>query len=213
MGIYPLVKLSKDKQKKFFNVCIIIICVLIAIYFVLSAAELQLNSYIIQVNTEAVAGDDTKVEVEYINEDGTLYLYDTTSVPDEKVTSYIRTAQGSGVYYIPEGQMVAEITRDEALDLGMRFMILDVAVLLIVVCLLVWKKGSKKVSILLAVGYGIATAIIDIVMKYYCVNTLVTAFPIQWVVCGRYLVFLVLIVILYRKYKLSNGHKENRNVK
>lgn len=213
MGIYPLVKLSKDKQKKFFNVCITIICVLISIYFVLSAAELQLNSYIIQVNTEAVADDVTKIRVEHINEDGTLYLYDTTSVQDDKVTSYIRTSQGSGVYYIPEGQMAAEITKDEAIDLGMRFMILDVAVLLIAVCLLVWKRGNKVISILLAVGYGVATAITDIVMKYYCVNTLVSAFPIQWVVCGRYLLFLVLVIILYRKYKPTKGYKENINVK
>lgn len=203
MGIYPLVKLSKGKQKKFFNICISIICILIFVYFVLSAAELQLNSYIIQVNTEAVADDNTKIKVEYINEDGTLYLYDTTSVSDEEITSYIRTAQGTGVYYIPEGQMAAEITKDEALDLGMRFMILDVAVFIMAVCLLVWKRGSKKVCFLVAVGYAVATVITDFVMKYYCVNTLMTAFPIQWIVCGRYLVFLAVVILVYRRFRCA----------
>lgn len=203
MEIYPLVKLSKGKQKKFFNICITIIGILVGVYFLLSAAELQLNSYIIKVNTEAVAQDTTKIKVEHINEEGTLYLEDTTSVPDDEVSSYIRTAQGTGTYYIPEGQMTAAITHDEAVQLGMRFMVLDVVVLLAFISLLVWKRGRKKAAVLLAIGYGLVTVVTDFVMKYYCVSILNTAFPIQWVVCGRYLVYLIALILVYRRFRCA----------
>lgn len=208
--MYPLVKLSKQKQQKFFNVCITIICVLIGIYFVLSAMDLQLNSYIITLNTENVAMDDTKIAVEHINEEGTLYLSDTTSIPDEEVTKYIRTAQGTGTYYIPEGQMTAALTSSDALELGKRFMVLDVVVLVMFVCVLLWKRGNKRISIALAVCYGIATIFTDVVMKYYCVGILNTAFPIQWVVCGRYLVYLVAVIFVYRKFRVSGKSEKGR---
>lgn len=186
---------------KFSKVLCVIVCFLVGLYFFLSAAELQLNGYIIMANTTAVEADGDKVAVEHISEDGTLYLSDTTKVEDEEIDKYIRVATGTGTYYIPDGQMVAEITHSDAIELGKRFMILDAAVLVMLVALLINLRGRKRRSIALCVGYAFATAITDIVMKYYCVNILQTAFPIQWVVCGRYLLFVLSVILVYRRYR------------
>ena len=202
--MYPFIKVSGRGQKRFFNICITIVCVLLGLYYVLSGAELQLNGYIIKLNTEAVASDETKLRVEHISSDGTLYLEDTTSVPDEDVTSYIRTVPGSGVYYIPGEGMSAEITRSDALQLGTRFMVLDSVVFLMFSSLVFWKGYRKHWIVVFLIVYGVCTFFTDIVMKYYCVSLLQSSFPIQWAICGRYLVFVVIALFAYRRSKSKN---------
>ena len=103
--MYPFIRVKKETSNKFFCVMVTILVVLTFIWWFLTAMQTQLNSYIITNNTYNVQQDDTKIKVEHINEDGDLYLEDTTKVSDKDVSEYIMTEKGTGTYYISDNKM------------------------------------------------------------------------------------------------------------
>ena len=150
--MYPFIKVKDKNRKTIFRVFITIICVLISLWWLFSGLETQLNSVIVVQNTEYVEQDTSKIKVEYINEDGTVFLEDATSVEDDAISEYITVKQGTGIYYVPDNMMTRELTANESFDLGQRFIFLSILVYLVFQLLGVNVKGKKSFTILLILG-------------------------------------------------------------
>lgn len=188
--IYPLIKLNREKQKKLLAAMIGILCTLVYVWYLLLGAELWVNTAIIESNTKYVAEDSNAVPVEHINEDGDLYLSNMLKVKGSDVNTYIRTKIGSGVYYLGDDRMSAEITRDDALRIGTKAMVLDWVVFFMVIALLLSYK--KKWFYALAVIH----LVFDLLLyKYYLLTLVMSDFPISWFLMGRFLLFVILMNI------------------
>ena len=188
--IYPLIKLNREKQKKLLATMIGILCTLVYVWYLLLGAELWVNTAITESNTKYVAEDSNAVSVEHINEDGDLYLSNMLKVKGSDVNTYIRTQIGSGVYYLGDDRMSAEITRDDALRIGTKAMVLDWVVFFMVIALLLSYK--KKWFYVLAVIH----LIFDLLLyKYYLLTLVRSDFPISWCLVGRFLIFIILMNI------------------
>lgn len=188
--IYPLIKLNREKQKKLLATMIGILCTLVYVWYLLLGAELWVNTAIIESNTKYVAEDSNAVSVEHINEDGDLYLSNMLKVKGSDVNTYIRTKIGSGVYYLGDDRMSAEITRDDALRIGTKAMVLDWVVFFMVIALLLSYK--KKWFYALAVIH----LVFDLLLyKYYLLTLVMSDFPISWCLVGRFLIFAILMNI------------------
>ena len=188
--IYPLIKLNREKQKKLLATMIGILCTLVYVWYLLLGAELWVNTAIIESNTKYVAEDSNAVLVEHINEDGDLYLSNMLKVKGSDVNTYIRTKIGSGVYYLGDDRMSAEITRDDDLRIGTKAMVLDWVVFFMVIALLLSYK--KKWFYALAVIH----LVFDLLLyKYYLLTLVMSDFPISWCLVGRFLIFVILMNI------------------
>lgn len=188
--IYPLIKLNREKQKKLLATMIGILCTLVYVWYLLLGAELWVNTAIIESNTKYVAEDSNAVSVEHINEDGDLYLSNMLKVKGSDVNTYIRTKIGSGVYYLGDDRMSAEITRDDALRIGTKAMVLDWVVFFMVIALLFSYK--KKWFYALAAIH----LVFDLLLyKYYLLTLVMSDFPISWCLVGRFLLFVILMNI------------------
>jgi|GEM_PF-3452874 hypothetical protein len=195
--MYPFIKVKKENQRKIFNILMCSLLILIFIYHLLSGIDLSLNTSIIVNNTKLVEQDETKIKIAHIKPDGTVYLENTEQIEDGKIKKYIRTTKGSGSYYIPEDIMSAEITSRDAINLGKRFEILNVVILIIFICLAVMYCKSIKFFTWMGIFFGCEILIIDSVMKPYCSDILVSSFPIQWFLFGVLGVYIVFLYLLY----------------
>lgn len=203
--MYPFIKVKDKNRKIIFRAFIIILCVLIGLWWLSSGLETQLNSAIVVQNTEYVEQDTSKIKVEHINEDGTVFLEDTTSVEDDAISEYITVKQETGTYYIPDNMMTKELTADESFDLGQRFTFLSILVYLIFQLLGVNVKGKKSFTILLILGELLAAFFASIVLTYFLDNIVESKFPVNWLLFGlsvEYVIFMIILYILKKKGKI-----------
>ena len=194
--MYPFIKVKDKNRKIIFRVSITIICVLISLWWLFSGLETQLNSAIVVQNTEYVEQDTSKIKVEHINEDGTVFLEDTTSVEDNAISEYITVKQETGTYYIPDNMMTRELTADESFDLGQRFIFLSILVYL--------------VFLLLILGELLAAFFASVVLTYFLDNIVESKFPVNWLLFGLsvgYVIFMIILYILKKKGKIFKNVK------
>lgn len=203
--MYPFIKVKDKNRKTIFRAFIIILCVLIGLWWLSSGLETQLNSAIVVQNTEYVEQDTSKIKVEHINEDGTVFLENTTSVEDDAISEYITVKQGVGTYYIPDNMMTRELTANESFDLGQRFIFLSVLVYLVFQLLGVNAKGKRSFTILLILGELIVAFFASIVLTYFLDNIVESKFPVNWLLFGlsvEYVIFMIILYILKKKGKI-----------
>lgn len=203
--MYPFIKVKEANRKVIFKVFISIICTLIGVWWLSSGLETQLNSAIVVQNTEYVEQDTSKIKVEHINEDGTVFLEDTTSVEDNAISEYITVKQETGTYYIPDNMMTRELTADESFDLGQRFIFLSILVYLVFLLLGVNVKGKKSFTLLLILGEVMAAFFASIVLTYFLDNIVESKFPVNWLLFGLsvgYVIFMIILYILKKKGKI-----------
>lgn len=198
--MFQLVKVSKENQGKIFRALVTILVVLMYIWWITVSLQTQLNSYIITNNTELVYKDDTKVKVDHINEDNTLYLDDTTKVEGDQVDEYIMTVRGTGTYYIPDNKMSRELSWEESLDVGEAWIVLTVSVYIIGILLTINCKGSKWKSIGVVVLEFFVSILTIVVGEYYVSNILQKNISIQEVVLVVY-ILLALTAVLLRVFR------------
>lgn len=203
--MYPFIKVKDKNRKTIFRAFITILCVLIGLWWLSSGLETQLNSAIVVQNTEYVEQDTSKIKVEHINEDGTVFLENTTSVEDDAISEYITVKQGVGTYYIPDNMMTRELTANESFDLGQRFIFLSVLVYLVFQLLGVNAKGKRSFTILLILGELIVAFFASIVLTYFLDNIVESKFPVNWLLFGlsvEYVIFMIILYILKKKGKI-----------
>lgn len=203
--MYPFIKVKDKNRKIIFRVFITIICVLISLWWLFSGLETQLNSVIVVQNTEYVEQDTSKIKVEYINEDGTVFLEDATSVEDDAISEYITVKQGTGTYYVSDNMMTRELTANESFDLGQRFIFLSILVYLVFQLLGVNVKGKKSFTILLILGELLAAFFASVVLTYFLDNIVESKFPVNWLLFGlsvEYVIFMIILYILKKKGKI-----------
>lgn len=208
--MYPFIKVKEANRKVIFKVFISIICTLIGVWWLSSGLETQLNSAIVVQNTEYVEQDTSKIKVEHINEDGTVFLEDTTSVEDDAISEYITVKQGVGTYYIPDNMMTRELTANESFDLGQRFIFLSILVYLVFQLIGVSAKGKRSFTILLILGELIAAFFASIVLTYFLDNVVESKFPVNWMLFGlsvEYVIFTIILYILKKKGKIFKNVK------
>lgn len=208
--MYPFIKVKDKNRKTIFRAFITILCVLIGLWWLSSGLETQLNSAIVVQNTEYVEQDTSKIKVEHINEDGTVFLEDTTSVEDNAISEYITVKQETGTYYIPDNMMTRELTANESFDLGQRFIFLSILVYLVFQLLGVNAKGKKSFTILLILGELLAAFFASIVLTYFLDNIVESKFPVNWLLFGLsvgYVIFMIILYILEKKGKIFKNVK------
>ena len=205
--MYPFIKVKEANRKIIFKVFISIICALIGVWWFSSGLETQLNSAIVVQNTEYVEQDTSKIKVEHINEDGTVFLEDTTSVEDDAISEYITVKQGAGTYYIPDNMMTRELTAGESFDLGQRFIFLSILIYIIFILLLINSKGKTKNSVALIIGMSVFQFFCFIILSYFTDNIITVNFNIDWVFLALF-VFYILGVILLSKIRLRRNNKK-----
>lgn len=198
--MFQLVKVSKENQGKIFRALVTILVVLMYIWWITVSLQTQLNSYIITNNTELVYKDDTKVKVDHINEDNTLYLDDTTKVEGDRVDEYIMTVRGTGTYYIPDNKMSRELSWEESIDVGEAWIVLTMSVYIIGILLTINCKGSKWRSIGVVVLEFFVSILTIVVGEYYVSNILQKNIPIQEIVLVVY-ILLALTSVLLRVFR------------
>lgn len=203
--MYPFIKVKDKNRKIIFRAFIIILCVLIGLWWLSSGLETQLNSVIVVQNTEYVEQDTSKIKVEHINEDGTVFLENTTSVEDDAISEYITVKQETGTYYVPDNMMTRELTANESFDLGQRFIFLSILVYLVFQLLGVNAKGKKSFTILLILGELLAAFFASVVLTYFLDNIVESKFPVNWLLFGlsvEYVIFMIILYILKKKGKI-----------
>lgn len=203
--MYPFIKVKDKNRKIIFRAFIIILCVLIGLWWLSSGLETQLNSVIVVQNTEYVEQDTSKIKVEHINEDGTVFLENTTSVEDDAISEYITVKQETGTYYVPDNMMTRELTANESFDLGQRFIFLSILVYLVFQLLGVNAKGKKSFTILLILGELLAAFFTSVVLTYFLDNIVESKFPVNWLLFGlsvEYVIFMIILYILKKKGKI-----------
>lgn len=203
--MYPFIKVKDKNRKIIFRAFIIILCVLIGLWWLSSGLETQLNSAIVVQNTEYVDQDTSKIKVEHINEEGTVFLEDTTSVEDNAISKYITVKQETGTYYIPDNMMTRELTADESFNLGQRFIFLSILVYLVFQLLGVNAKGKKAFTTLLILGELMAAFFASVVLTYFLDNIVESKFPVNWLLFGlsvEYVIFMIILYILKKKGKI-----------
>lgn len=203
--MYPFIKVKDKNRKIIFRAFITIICVLIGLWWFSSGLETQLNSAIVVQNTEYVKHNTSKIKVKHINEDGTVFLEDTTSVEDDAISEYITVKQETGTYYIPDNMMTRELTADESFNLGQRFIFLSILVYLVFQLLGVNAKGKKSFTTLLILGELMAAFFASIVLTYFLDNVVESKFPVNWLLFGlsiEYVIFMIILYILKKKGKI-----------
>lgn len=208
--MYPFIKVKDKNRKIIFRAFIAIICVLIGLWWLSSGLETQLNSAIVVQNTEYVEQDTSKIKVEHINEDGTVFLEDTTSVEDNAISEYITVKQETGTYYIPDNMMTRELTADESFDLGQRFIFLSILVYLVFLLLGVNVKRKKSFTLLLILGELLAAFFASVVLTYFLDNIVESKFPVNWLLFGLsvgYVIFMIILYILKKKGKIFKNVK------
>lgn len=208
--MYPFIKVKDKNRKIIFRAFIAIICVLIGLWWLSSGLETQLNSAIVVQNTEYVEQDTSKIKVEHINEDGTVFLKDTTSVEDNAISEYITVKQETGTYYIPDNMMTRELTADESFDLGQRFIFLSILVYLVFLLLGVNVKRKKSFTLLLILGELLAAFFASVVLTYFLDNIVESKFPVNWLLFGLsvgYVIFMIILYILKKKGKIFKNVK------
>lgn len=198
--MFQLIKVSKENQGKIFRALVTILVVLMYIWWITVSLQTQLNSYIITNNTELVYKDDTKVKVDHINEDNTLYLDDTTKVEGDQVDEYIMTVKGTGTYYIPDNKMSRELSWEESIDVGEAWIVLTISVYIIGILLTINCKGSKWRSIGVVVLEFFVSILTIVVGEYYVSNILQKNIPIQEIVLVVY-ILLALTTVLLRVFR------------
>lgn len=196
--MYPFIKTSREFAEKYLAVCIRILCVLMIVWLVVLGVELQTNSAIIVKNTQQVLNDANAIKVKHINTKGSLYLEDGSKVEDSEVNGYIRTAIGSGTYYINDSKLMsAEISRSEAWQLGRVYLIVNAFVYVMFLCLVV---NYKRVW--LCVFYLGITVVNLVILKYYFIHILLSSFAISWICVGLFLIlFYVNCSFNYTQYR------------
>lgn len=195
--MFQLVKVSKENQGKIFKALVTILVVLMYIWWITVSLQTQLNSYIITNNTELVYKDDTKVKVDHINKDNTLYLDDTTKIEGDQVDEYIMTVKGTGTYYIPDNKMSRELSWKESIDVGEAWIVLTVSVYIIGILLTINCKGSKWRSIGVVVLEFFVSILTMVVGEYYVSNILQKNIPIQEIVLVVYVLLALTAVLLW----------------
>lgn len=205
--MYPFIKVKDKNRKTIFRAFITILCVLIGLWWLSSGLETQLNSAIVVQNTEYVEQDTSKIKVEHINEDGTVFLEDTTSVEDDAISEYITVKQGVGTYYVPDNMMTRELTANESFDLGQRFIFLSILIYIIFILLLINSKGKTKNSVALIIGMSVFQFFCFIILSYFTDNIITVNFNIDWVFLALF-VFYILGVILLSKIRLRRNNKK-----
>ena len=195
--MYPFIKVQKKNQGIIFNVGITVICVLIFLYWLLSGLTLQTNSAVIYYNTVRVENDESKIEVQHINEDNKVFLDDGTSFENEDIKEYIKVVKGSGTYYIPDGLMTVEVSKDEATGLAKTFILMDVVVFIMFICLLIWKHNKRWQVILEAIGYFIISFFASIVIGFWCSRIYLSGFRAEWVEGGKAFCYMVLCLVVW----------------
>lgn len=198
--MYRLVKVSKANQARIFKTLVTFLVVLVYVWWIAISLQTQLNCYIITNNTELVYRDDSKIKVEHINEDNTLYLDDTTKVEGDQVDEYIMTVRGTGTYYIPDNKMSRELSWEESIDVGEAWIVLTISVYIIGILLTINCKGSKWRSIGVVVLEFFVSILTIVVGEYYVSNILQKNIPIQEIVLVVY-VLLALTAVLLRVFR------------
>lgn len=198
--MYRLVKVSKANQVRIFKTLVTFLVVLVYVWWIAISLQTQLNCYIITNNTELVYRDDSKIKVEHINEDNTLYLDDTTKVEGDQVDEYIMTVRGTGTYYIPDNKMSRELSWEESIDVGEAWIVLTVSVYIIGILLTINCKGSKWKSIGVVVLEFFVSILTIVVGEYYVSNILQKNIPIQEIVLVVY-ILLALTSVLLRVFR------------
>lgn len=198
--MYRLVKVSKANQARIFKTLVTFLVVLVYVWWIAISLQTQLNCYIITNNTELVYRDDSKIKVEHINEDNTLYLDDTTKVEEDQVDEYIMTVRGTGTYYIPDNKMSRELSWEESIDVGEAWIVLTISVYIIGILLAINCKGSKWRSIGVVVLEFFVSILTIVVGEYYVSNILQKNIPIQEIVLVVY-ILLALTSVLLRVFR------------
>lgn len=194
--MYRLVKVSKANQARIFKTLVTFLVVLVYVWWIAISLQTQLNCYIITNNTELVYRDDSKIKVEHINEDNTLYLDDTTKVNGDQVDEYIMTARGTGTYYIPDNKMSRELTWSESMEVGTSWIALSIIVYTISVLLLISCKGAKLKSFLVDLLMFFVSLVTLVVGEYFISNILQKSIPFQEIVVVVFGLFALASVIL-----------------
>ena len=200
--MYRLVKVSKANQARIFKTLVTFLVVLVYVWWIAISLQTQLNCYIITNNTELVYRDDSKIKVEHINEDNTLYLDDTTKVDGDQVNEYIMTARGTGTYYIPDNKMSRELTWSESMEVGTSWIALSIIVYTISVLLLINCKGAKLKSFLVDLLMFFVSLVTLVVGEYFISNILQKSIPFQEIVVvvfGLFALASVTLSIFQRK--------------
>lgn len=194
--MYPIIKVNKKKQKLIFNIGVTAICVLIFLYWFVSGLTLQTNSAIISYNSEKIFNDNTKVKVEHINEDNTVFLENGNKYKDDDIKEYIKVSKGTGTYYVPEGYMTAEVSKKEAMQLAGTYIILDILVFVMFICLYIWKH-KKWQLILETFGYCCVSFFSSIILSFWCTEIYCSAFPISLVLMGKCLLYVICVWLFW----------------
>lgn len=194
--MYPFIKVRETTRKKFFIIMLTILYILTIFWWILTGLQTQISSLVIEMNTENVLQDSSKIKVEHINEEGTLYLEDTSSVEDSQVTEYITVKKDIGTYYIPENKMTREISSSEAWGIGRNFLVLTGVIYVMCILLLINIKGNKLYSILTLILFFIISIFSMVVLEYFASNIIVSDIPIQEIIAVVFIVYCVAAILL-----------------
>lgn len=187
--------IERSKQDKIIKWVLKIILILVFVWYALIGVQLSINSSIIGLNTENVKNSKTKVSVNKILEDGTMFLDDTRKLKDSDISEYVKVAPGTGTYILEDNYMSVELTKSEAWKMSYSFMLLGVITILLV--FLIKKSTNAKVlicSLILIIAW--------ITLEGFNSNVLLSKIPFTIILVGI-LIIVILICMLQERLKKS----------
>lgn len=194
---------TKSMSSKWMKVMwTILICAILS-WTVFSFMQLMVDSAVVINNSDTVLSDSKAIKVEDIEEDGTLRLADTTSVLNNDISEYTRTAWGTGSYYIPDGIMSASLTLQDSIMYAARYVIL--AWVSFGMLLFMFSRCKRLLSLNLYTLLQVVFVLCDMFVMYmystlYYYKNESIANNVLYVFLALALVRLAIVVIFNRQY-------------
>lgn len=210
--MFRLIKLSKSKQSKVFRFFIIGIYVLFLIYWIVLGLTTQVNSLIIEYNSNKIKEDESKIKISHVNEENNVFLEDGSSYKDESIKEYIKVSKGTGTYFIPNsnntGIMSVEVCSSEAISIVKGFAIMCVVILIEGIVGIFWAGNSFIKRILFLLLYIIVLFFSNIIISYWNSILYKSKFNFNTVfIIGYILIVLSVIIksVIEKKILISNS--------
>lgn len=208
-------RINEATKEKIKRVLYIAIMVLLLLWGALTGLQTQLNCIILQENKSSVENDTNAVEVSEVYANGDFRLEGSSDLHSStEIEEYARVPKEMGYYYrVDKKIFVAPITNLESQEMIAKYAILDTLCYIILVVAMVKICSTSKTwkRVVAWVLFEVEILLAQCILTYSCWVLFGIGDEIQWVLIGKNLVLVAVLIV--KKILSKKKAFSKRNVK